>query len=97
MAIKSGVFSANTGDPGWTLDQGSGLRTFDKNIDFPGSFPVTPSVVVSLNHIDAYKDWNLRIRVHVVAVNTTSFTVRFETWADTQIFGAGCSYIVYVN
>lgn len=47
---------------GFTLDKGNGEIVVTISVDFPNPFEKKPVVVVGVNHIDADKTTNLRLK-----------------------------------
>jgi len=93
MMIWMSNVSADKNSPGWQLHEGEGMRIFPLTVTFAKEMPSKPAVIVSLTHIDASDDYNLRVQVEVDNATTTGWNGRFVTWGDSQIFGLGASWI----
>ncbi|XP_059143505.1 uncharacterized protein LOC131930856 [Physella acuta] len=59
-----------------------------QTIKFAKPYGTPPTVVVTVETMDASKDTNLRYSVAVGQITTTGAQITLATWADTQIFGA---------
>ena len=93
--IMSGKYAANVNSSGYTLDKGSGDRTYTVEISYPTGFEKKPTVVAMVSTVDAEKSTNLRYSVEVTAVSRDGFIVKITTWGDCKIYGIGGSWIAY--
>ncbi|KIO25276.1 hypothetical protein M407DRAFT_75936 [Tulasnella calospora MUT 4182] len=67
-----------------------------KDISFQGTqFFKKPTVFVALNSIDISAETNLRIRAYCDNVTTGGMTWHMDSWADTKLWSAGMSYLVF--
>ncbi len=86
-------------DSAWVLNNGSGDRSFIKEIDFPIPYSVTPpikgvNVSVMLSAMDVDNSRNTRVSVNLdQPANTGGFTLRVSTWADTILFSVEVTWI----
>ncbi|KAF8434467.1 hypothetical protein BGX38DRAFT_1219495 [Terfezia claveryi] len=82
------------------IDSGTYVRDFrhppgmtEGRILFSRRFESVPTVIVSLQSVDASNRVNLRVRVFATHVNLAGFTVRAESWADTEIYSCGVTWL----
>lgn len=74
------------------MSEGTGERFYDIDVPLRRQWTAPPLVVANLSFVDADNSANLRIQVFVLSVSASSFKLRFRTWADTKIWGAGASW-----
>ncbi len=74
------------------MSEGTGERFYDVDVPLRTQWTAPPLVVANLSFVDADNSANLRIQVFVLSVAASSFKLRFRTWADTKIWGAGASW-----
>jgi hypothetical protein len=91
MQIVSFNYSSST--EGYSLDKGSGDRTFTVEITFPKPFEVKPEVFLNLNTIDASNSSNLRVSMKAISISRDGFTIQIKTWGDSKINIVGGNYI----
>jgi len=96
-AIQSGRVARSVNNSGWTLNEGSGARTFTVPITFAQPFGTSPKVVVSLAHTDINPDTNNRIEVMAQNVTPNGFDLVFRTWHTTRVVGATASWIAHTS
>ena len=63
-----------------------------KRQDFKAPFSSPPSLAVGLNWLDVAKDGGIRVNAFADKINTTSADVHIDTWADTTLWSAGCTW-----
>lgn len=80
---------------GGAISTGTGERVVDVRIDFAQPFVRVPTVQVSMAHLDTAGAPNMRVQVNALAVQTTGFTLRMVTWADSIVFGMTTSWVAY--
>ncbi len=66
----------------WT---GDGHRKLRSKVDFSEAFTDIPSVQVSLSMWDLDQKTNPRSDISAIDINTSGFTILFQTWGDTRI------------
>jgi hypothetical protein len=97
LTILNGALYGSTSDPYWTLDIGSGTRSWTAFVSFQdGAFSSPPAVSVSLSHF--YMDANVsRSWINVTAENVTvsGFTLRFTTASTSLVYSAIASWLAY--
>jgi CDP-diacylglycerol pyrophosphatase len=93
--IMSGQYSVNTNSAGYTLDKGSGDRTYTVEVSYPTGFEKKPTVVAMVTTVDAEKSTNVRYSIAVTAVSRDGFIIKVTTWGDTKLYGLGGSWIAY--
>ena len=72
---------------------GSGVRTYRKYIKFDPDLSGTVNVVVGLTHLDSGNAAGLRISADAQNIDREGFELVLTTWADTAIYGVGCSWV----
>ena len=87
QTIKTGEFTASPEKEGYSLQGGTGDRTYIEDIVFDKAFTAPPRVLVSLSGYDATAGPDNTIRVHVSAfrVTKTGFTLRVKTWGEGRV------------
>ena len=93
MRTQVGKIYADRRLHNWSLAAGVGARFARYYVKFPHPYRRPPAVEASLWGTDAHHDRNLRLNTHVEAVSRDGFVVRFNTWSDSVIFGAGASWV----
>ena len=67
-----------------------------KEISFNSvEFLKKPSVFIALNSLDIDCKASVRIRTHIDGVSTTGLVWHIDSWADTVLYSAGASIIVF--
>lgn len=87
--IQSGTWGADVNSKDYTLATNEGDRTIFVEVNFAEPFDVKPEVVLSVSHLDANKEQNMRYSISVMSVSRDAMTVKVRTWDKTQIFGIG--------
>ncbi|HEV7586750.1 MAG TPA: H-type lectin domain-containing protein [Longimicrobium sp.] len=96
MQIQAGTVSYGYGTSGWTLNIGSGARSFTTpDITFPTAFSTPPTMIVALYGVDAGNSANLRLTVATADIEASEFNVVFNTWADSVIYTVWVSWIAF--
>ena len=80
-------------DEGWTLLEGSDLRTYRKLVEFAQVFSQVPHVHLGLSSIDTVNPANPRISVDAVNVTTVGFELEVVTWSDGAVWGGSVNWI----
>jgi H-type lectin domain len=92
MHIQSGKHAAAEKDRAFqAFKDGEGERHFEHVVKFEEPFEEIPQILVALSHLDIASYTALRLKVTAEKISATGFTVRYSTWANTQIFGVGAS------
>ncbi|HKI79457.1 MAG TPA: H-type lectin domain-containing protein [Ignavibacteriaceae bacterium] len=95
VQIQSGTFSESYTSKGYTLDKGTGERTYLVEVNFPAPFDKKPKIVLSVSNIDADGQFNTRYKVEAFSVGRDNFTIKISTWGDSKIFGIGGGWIAF--
>ncbi|MEM7133256.1 MAG: H-type lectin domain-containing protein [Chloroflexota bacterium] len=95
--IESGFIARATSHENWTLHEDIGERKYTASILFEESFSNTPEVVVGLARADLNPSANGRIAVSAINVTQNGFDLVFMTWADSQVYSAGATWIAYIS
>ena len=74
---------------------GEGERHFEHVVEFEEPFEEIPKVLVALNRLDIASYTALRLNVSAERISETGFTLRYSTWANTQIFGVGAQWMAF--
>ena len=87
QVILTGEFSGEPDKEGWSLNGGTGERTYIEEVTFEKAFTVPPRVLVSLSGYDATAGPDNTVRVHASAfrVTKTGFTLRVKTWGEGRV------------
>lgn len=87
QTILTGEYSGEPDKEGWSLNGGTGERTYIEEVTFEKAFTVPPRVLVSLSGYDATAGPDNTVRVHASAfrVTKTGFTLRIKTWGDGRV------------
>ena len=95
QTIQKGDFSADATSEGWTLDRGTGVRTYIVFVKFDRAFEAPPTVLVSLTAFEAGGNHEGAIRISSRAENITSagFVIKLWTWGDSRVTSVGGSWI----
>ncbi|KAK3984671.1 hypothetical protein QBC44DRAFT_9858 [Cladorrhinum sp. PSN332] len=64
-----------------------------ERVDFKTEFAAVPTVTASMTGADVSNEENFRVKVYVTGVDTRGFTVHADTWAGTQLYSCGVSWI----
>ena len=91
--VQSGAFSAGAGTPNYTLDKGSGPRTFSIEVSYPKGFDVKPDILISVNSLDADASTNIRYEVVAKGISRDGFVITIKTWSESKIFNIGGSWL----
>ena len=87
QAVQSGSFKAGSDSPDYTLDKGTGDRSFSIPVKFDKPFAGKPDIIVSATGLDANtKETNLRYDVSFNGANGNGFTIVVKTWGDSKLF-----------
>jgi len=94
QAVQSGKFEASSSTSDYTLDKGTGDRSYTIQVKFNTPFASKPDIIVSPGQIDANtKETNLRYKISYNGVNANGFSIVVNTWNDTKLFSVGGSWI----
>ena len=95
LSLLSAVVVLDSTLDHWTLLEPAGgvRRSFVQPIVFERQFAVAPLVHVGVVGIDASKDHNLRLSVRAEAITEYGFSLRVETWLNTEIWSVEVSWL----
>ena len=74
---------------------GEGERQFEHVVKFKEPFAEVPQILVAFNRLDIASHAPLRVNVTAEKISPTGFTLRYSTWANTQIFGIGAYWMAF--
>ena len=78
-------------DHAWDEPQ---MRT-TRSIKFARPYDSPPAIVVWLNSLDMFRIYGWRVRASATDISSTGFSLHIDSLGDTQLFGAGASWIAY--
>ena len=93
LSLLSAVVPLGSLVEGWTLEEGSGQRSFRHSVTFERRFSTTPVVHLGIVGLDASKMDNLRVRVRAEEISTRGFTIVAETWLHTKLWAVDVSWL----
>lgn len=95
LSLLSAVVVLDSTLDHWSLLEPAGgvRRSFRQPIVFERQFSDAPLVHVGVVGIDASKDHNLRLSVRAEDITAFGFTLRAETWLNTQIWSVEVSWL----
>lgn len=95
LSLLSAVVVLDSTLENWSLlEPASGMRrSFAQPIVFERQFTAPPLVHLGVVGIDANKDHNLRLSVRADAITEYGFTLRAETWLNTEIWSVEVSWL----
>ncbi|CAG0975926.1 hypothetical protein ANRL2_02007 [Anaerolineae bacterium] len=87
QTILAGEYSGEPDKEGWSLNGGTGERTYIEEVTFEKAFTVPPRVLVSLSGYDATAGPDNTVRLHASAfrVTKTGVTLRVKTWGEGRV------------
>lgn len=87
QSILAGEFYGEPDKEGWSLNGGTGERTYIEDVTFEKAFTTAPRVLVSLSGYEATAapDHTLRVHVSAFRVTKTGFTLRIKTWGESRV------------
>ena len=93
--LEQGGFAAGVNSEGWSLNSGTGTRSYIVFVRFPKPFAEKPSVLLSLTSIDGApaRDGNVRITLKADNVTRDGFVVKISTWGDSRLAGIEGSWL----
>jgi H-type lectin domain len=74
---------------------GEGERQFEHVVKFEEPFEEVPQILVALSHLDVASHTALKLKVTAEKISATGFTLRYSTWAKSQIFGVGAQWMAF--
>ena len=85
QTIAHGQFSAGSVTEGWTLSDGTGVRSAQIMVLFDKPFESAPTVTLGVTGFDISNEKGIRMTVKVENVSIAGFVIRVTTWADSRI------------
>jgi hypothetical protein len=64
-----------------------------RKLTFAEPFTGTPGLPIGLNYIDMGHKDNIRLKAYASQLTNNDFVINIETWADSHLFAAGCSWL----
>jgi hypothetical protein len=93
LSLLSAVVPLGSLVEGWTLEDGSGQRSFRYLVTFERHFSAPPVVHLGMVGLDSSKQDNLRVRVRAEDITARGFTIAIETWLHTQLWAVDVSWL----
>ena len=91
--IQTGTAFYDSNTRGWTLNAGTGDRSFTSpDIRFSSPFSAPPTIALALAHIDSER---VRVALETFDVQVDEFNIVIKTWADTLLYGVGVTWIAH--
>ena len=91
--VQSGDFKVDEKTSGYTLASNEGDRIYTMEVTFEKPFEIKPSVILSVNLVEAASGTTLRYHIASSAVSRDGFVIKIKTWGDSQIRQVGGSWI----
>jgi hypothetical protein len=95
--VLSGKFSGNTQSSGYTLDKGTGERSYSIEVNFLKPFETRPNVILAVSMVDGEKASNLRYNAEAISVSRDGFTIKVTTWSDSKIYGISGFWLAHTE
>ena len=96
MHIQAGIHTVGDDNEAFRpFRDGEGERSFAHIVRFERPFATVPKIMVVLNHFDIASHTALRVNVKAEKISASGFTLRYFTWANTQIFGLGAQWMAF--
>lgn len=94
MHIQTGIHAvADDNEAFRSFRDGEGERSFDHLVRFERPFATEPKILVTLSHFDLPSYTALRLNITAEKISASGFTLRYFTWANTQILGLGVQWV----
>ncbi len=85
-----------THSPSWTVlppVDGGVHKQFTRVVVFPTPFAAPPAVVTGITWLDTLYSANTRIAAWATEITAEQFTMVFDTWADSVVYGCSVSWV----
>ena len=76
----------------WTLNTGSGERTYTVAVKFDSPFRVPPKVSLALSGQDVGQSKNNRVQLIAKNITVNGFDLVYRTWFDTLLYSAWATW-----
>ncbi len=94
--IQSGKFNCDEiTHPDWTLDSGTGERSYTYYITFDKAFTTTPAMLVGIEGFDLGAGTNPRLVARAENISSIGFDLVISTWGDSLVNFVCVSWIAY--
>jgi hypothetical protein len=95
FTLLSAVTVLDSNLDGWTLLDvpAEAPRVFDFTVAFERSFSVAPLVHVAIAGLDVGNHDAARLKVQALDIHPGGFTIRAETWLNTQVWRVDVSWL----
>lgn len=64
-----------------------------KTVNFAKNYATAPGLVVGLTMVDVSRAANVHVNAYHTSLERDSFMINLDSWADTKLFGAACSWL----
>ena len=96
MLIQAGIHTVADDDESFrSFRDGEGERSFVHLVRFERPFATAPKILVTITHFDIASYTALRLNIRAEKISASGFTLRYFTWANTQIFGLGAQWMAF--
>lgn len=96
MEIQTGIHAvADDNESFRSFRDGEGERSFEHIVRFERPFATAPKILVALSHFDVASYTALRLNITAERISAFGFTLRYFTWANTQILGLGTQWMAF--
>jgi H-type lectin domain-containing protein len=96
MDIQTGIHTvADDNESFRSFRDGQGERSFEHIVRFERPFAAAPKILVTLSHLDVVSYTALRLNITAEKISASGFTLRYFTWANTQILGLGAQWMAF--
>ena len=94
LSIQTGIkYNGSLANPGaWTLNTGTGTRTFRTWVPFNSPFQAPPTISLAIYGQDVEGGKNNRLVLGSENTATTGFTLVYTTWADSIVNSVWASW-----
>jgi hypothetical protein len=93
LYIQTGTaFNGYLENTDWTLNTGSGERTYKVSVKFDSPFRFPPQVSLSISGQDVGNSKNTRVQVMANNITVDGFELTYRTWFDTTLFSVWASW-----
>ncbi|MBU1097251.1 MAG: hypothetical protein CVV23_03260 [Ignavibacteriae bacterium HGW-Ignavibacteriae-2] len=85
--FQTGKFSGNYQSEGFNLNKGEGKRTYSVEVKFKKAYEVAPTIILTVNHLNAETKDGVRVRYEVTTkgISRDGFLIEVATWEDSKI------------
>lgn len=105
IMIQSGQYIVgSTGHPDWNLypPATGSPRSSQYRIAFQNPFKSSPHINLGITALDTQNNGgnngvNTRVKVTATKIDNEGFSILFETWSDSSVWGISVDWLAYTN